>query len=739
MNKEHEREINRTLVIGWSIITVVLMVAYFFEVQKGETGISYFWLFLVFLMVPYLTGLVFYLHDKETFRLKYTYVFGFMFTYYFILFTGSSDLRFAFAFPMIALLVLYHKKDLIIWFAVLTLIGNGMLIYMDFARGLIDIHNSRNAEIKVALLLLVCIFGYEASRIYQRMYDKNVEATNKITENSLQMRDLVMQTITTVARTIDAKDEYTEGHSQRVAEYSRLLAVELGKTEEEADNIYYVALLHDIGKIGIPDNVLHKPGRLSKEEYELVKQHPTVGADILRDIKAFPGIDIGAHYHHERYDGLGYPEGLKGSQIPEVARIIAVADSYDAMNSNRVYRHHFKKDIIIREIEGCKGSQFDPVIADAMITLIKQNKILDKLSALSAMPERRESTQSKEVEGLLRINKLLLDSLAGDYSERYLVESLSDEMTMNRVISEITDDLKERNNGCLFLLDVDQLRSTNQNHGYLVGDYCLSAIAQVLIRKDLYLLVARMEGDEFLCYMPDVSSIFEARTRLSKIFNDVVDNIRQIPELSRVTISIGASYSRFNGYYFYKLLGAAEKALFQVKQEGDGGFKIFQEAIEHNKADALEKDLDNLAAIIERRTGNNATGSMEYAQFLKAYELFKDIEDGEASWVQLVLFSLQETQDITEEVSERAAAMEYLAEAISSMIRNVDVTARYSNSQQLVLFMNLPDDHVSDVVSRIIREFYRMNTKENFELVYAVRNVALSEVVDDQNEESAKS
>ena len=725
MKDEHERQLNRRLMIGWGLVTVVLAVAYLMAVKKGQQGMSYFWLFLVFLFAPYLVTVAVYVRNRYSYRLKYFYVFGFMMTYYFILFTGSSQLIFAYIFPMMTLIVLYHKTDLVIWFGGLSVFGNAIVLYMDFNSGEITLENSKETEIKIALLLLFFVFAYEATRLYNSIWEENRKYNEEINEHSLQMKDLVLQTITTVARTIDAKDEYTEGHSQRVAEYSRLLALEMGKSEEEAENIYYIALLHDIGKIGIPDNVLHKPGKLSKEEYELVKQHPIIGAEILSEIKAFPDIDLGAHYHHERYDGLGYPEGLKGENIPEIARIIAVADTYDAMNSNRVYRHHFKKENIIAEIEACKGSQFDPAVADAMINLINENKILDRVSMMKSIPDRREGARNKEIEGLLRINEMLLESLAGDYSDRYLVESLSDEMTLNRVISEISEDLKEHNNGCLFLLDVDHLRDTNQKHGFLMGDYCLSAIAQVLIQRELYLLVARVEGDEFLCYMPEVSSIFEARTRLSRIYNEVVDNVRSIPELSKVTISVGASYSRFNGYYFYKLLGAAEKALFQVKQEGEGGIKIFQEIVEVNKVDALERDLDNLTAIIEGRATQAGAHGMDYEQFKKTYELVRGIDGREASWVQLILFSIQENQNSTEEVADRAGAMEYLAESINSTVREVDVTSRYSNSQQLALFLDLPDDHVQEVVGRIIKEFYRMNTKANFELVYAVRKVSL--------------
>ena len=149
----------------------------------------------------------------------------------------------------------------------------------------------------------------------------------------------------------------------------------MGYTGEELDKIYYIALLHDCGKIGIPDNILGKPGKLTTEEFEIIKSHTTRGGEILSNFKSLENAGQGALYHHERYDGKGYPQGLKGEEIPLIARIICVADSFDAMNSSRVYRERLSKDYIISEFESHKGAQFDPKIADIMLGLIKDGKI----------------------------------------------------------------------------------------------------------------------------------------------------------------------------------------------------------------------------------------------------------------------------------------------------------------------------------------------------------------------------
>ena len=187
--------------------------------------------------------------------------------------------------------------------------------------------------------------------------------------------NMIRESIETFTGFIDAKDPYTNGHSNRVAQYTRLIAEEMGFDGEELDRIYYVALLHDCGKIGVPDNILGKPGRLTDEEFEIIKSHTTHGSEILSHFKSLPNVNEGARFHHERYDGKGYPEGLKGEDIPLIARMICVADSYDAMNSNRVYRKKLTKEDIINEIEKNKGTQFDPAIADVFLKLIKSGKI----------------------------------------------------------------------------------------------------------------------------------------------------------------------------------------------------------------------------------------------------------------------------------------------------------------------------------------------------------------------------
>ena len=172
---------------------------------------------------------------------------------------------------------------------------------------------------------------------------------------------------------VDAKDVYTNGHSMRVADYTREIAKHAGMTLQEQKELYMAGLLHDIGKIGIPDSILNKTSKLTDVEFNTIKSHVKIGADILDNITEFPFLAIGARYHHERFDGKGYLLGLSGENIPQYARIICVADAYDAMTSNRSYRVICDQSYVREEFEKGKGKQFDPEYADIMLWMIDQD------------------------------------------------------------------------------------------------------------------------------------------------------------------------------------------------------------------------------------------------------------------------------------------------------------------------------------------------------------------------------
>ena len=200
---------------------------------------------------------------------------------------------------------------------------------------------------------------------------------NKKTQEILRQRERIerisMQIVTALSGAIDAKDTYTNGHSTRVAEYSGEIAKRAGFAPKMQNDIYMMGLLHDVGKIGIPDSIINKPAKLTDEEYGVIKNHSAMGAKILENITEFPRLTVGARWHHERYDGKGYPDGIAGEEIPQEARIIAVADAYDAMSSRRSYRDVLAQEIVREEMEKGKGTQFDPVYAEIMLKMIEED------------------------------------------------------------------------------------------------------------------------------------------------------------------------------------------------------------------------------------------------------------------------------------------------------------------------------------------------------------------------------
>lgn len=186
-------------------------------------------------------------------------------------------------------------------------------------------------------------------------------------------RMVTQQALETIANIIDAKDKYTKGHSIRVATFSREIARRAGMSPEEQERIFYIGLLHDIGKIGIPDEILNKPDSLTDEEFEIIKKHPQIGNEILQNFTAVEGISEGAKYHHERMDGKGYNNHIQGEDIPKMVRIISVADTYDAITSDRSYRKAFPDEKAIAILRQAAGTQLDPDYIEIAVSMIQEH------------------------------------------------------------------------------------------------------------------------------------------------------------------------------------------------------------------------------------------------------------------------------------------------------------------------------------------------------------------------------
>ena len=222
---------------------------------------------------------------------------------------------------------------------------------------------------------------YNRNLLFNNLIDLHNNLQKQVEERTKELEleknnseKMLIELTQALATTIDAKDKYTSGHSRRVEDYSKMLAEALGKDKKTQQEIYLFALLHDIGKIGIPDEIINKRDKLTEEEYAEVKKHPEIGYEILKSITTLPNLKIAVRWHHERLDGKGYPDGLKGDDIPEYARIISVADSYDAMTSNRSYRSSLPQDVVRAEIKKQIGTQFAPEVAEKMLEIIDADK-----------------------------------------------------------------------------------------------------------------------------------------------------------------------------------------------------------------------------------------------------------------------------------------------------------------------------------------------------------------------------
>ncbi len=330
------------------------------------------------------------------------------------------------------------------------------------------------------ILALRVLHNLELIRL-QRDLSREVERKSK------EKNRLTLHVVQTLAEAIDAKDTYTNGHSGRVASYSREIAKRLGYDEEMQDEIYIMGLLHDIGKIGVSDQIINKPARLTDEEFAEMKTHPGTGSKILQKIKEMPRLSFGARWHHERIDGRGYPDGLKGSEIPEEARIIAVADAYDAMTSNRSYRDLMPQASVRAEIERGKGTQFDPKIADVMLAMIDEDttySMHEGAGEEEAIRSRAEEETVNHMDGIATLPEHLMKLPGFDTGlGLYLCGDTEDYLDALSVFGASISSKSEKINDALSAGDIETYRTlvhSLKSSARTVGAVAVSDLAREL-------------------------------------------------------------------------------------------------------------------------------------------------------------------------------------------------------------------------------------------------------------------
>ena len=537
-------------------------------------------------------------------------------------------------------------------------------------------------------------------------YRKDLQ--RRLDEKTREMERVTIQAIMTVANTVDAKDEYTKGHSMRVAAYAEMVAQRLGWSEEDVQNTYYVAMLHDVGKIGVPDAVLNKPFKLTDLEFRLIQNHTIMGAEILKDFKMFPNVDVGARYHHERYDGNGYPEGLKAESIPLVARIIALVDSYDAMTSNRVYRRRLGDDVVMQELIKGKGSQWDPDLVDIFLELIKEGALTKEWMHEEEMAA--PLFDSEKIFGAVMGSQSVLDA-----STDYLTGVLS----KRQGEFEISAGLRAAG-GCLMIIDLDHFKQINQTHGHLAGDYALKMTADVLCDVCSQGIVSRTGGDEFLYYAEGMKSRNDAVNKVNEILEAFAAKQDEVELLKETELSIGISLSGVDGHEYEELYQRADKALYHVKQNENIRYGFYHSANLVRTPEQSRSDLDAILELIRQRDDRQGAFQVEYGEFAHIYDFMNRFSERSNQETQILLFTLFSSDGRDVKLERMEIAMQCMEQAICKSLRGVDVGTRYSSSQFLVVLMGTEKENVRVVTDRIIQNYFKLYGNKDITLTFDI-------------------
>lgn len=536
------------------------------------------------------------------------------------------------------------------------------------------------------------------------LYDLRYGLERELFKKTKEVEMVTMHSIMSIANTIDAKDKYTSGHSIRVAKCSMAIARELGWTEEEQQNIQYVALLHDIGKIGIPDAVLNKPSNLTEEEFAMIKKHPIIGGEILKEIHTIPHVQEGALFHHERYDGKGYPHGLKGRDIPLFGRIVCIADTYDAMSTDRVYRKRLSDEKIISEYEKYKGTQFDPNLTSLFVRMLKNGYTVENDNSPEA--KRSEST-------------ILLDSVLKECMEEAANISMTDTLTglYNKTYaqSHVEELLRSNHGGALFMMDMDDFKRINDVYGHIIGDQVLKIYAGVMRKASTGAdILCRVGGDEFIMFNTDVKTREAAEARAKKIIKKLAEDVKGLNMLTEVSTSIGIVFANPEDD-FITLCKKADKALYFTKRNGKNSYHFFEDHENEHEDSANNVDISNIRNIIQGRMDfSKGAFHLAYGEFQKVYNFIARYIGRGTQDVQIVLMTVQSRKMDLSGFSGQEEVMAELERAISKTLRSSDVYTRYSSSQYIVILMDANEENGKMVADRILENFHKMQKTDTF-------------------------
>ena len=553
------------------------------------------------------------------------------------------------------------------------------------------------------ILLILCLIR-TIRNIWKMESNKQKKEMDKHRE---QLEEISLQLMQTLSTTIEAKDEYTRGHSYRVAEYSALIARELNWDEDEIRNLKNAAYLHDIGKIGIPDNILNKPVKLTDEELGVIKEHTVIGAEILKNITLIDHVKEAARSHHERYDGRGYPDGLKGEEIPLYARIIAVADSFDAMKSRRIYRSPLDDQVVYNEIFQNRGTQFDPELADIFLKLLDEERVITEKERELFDEDGTGLNMESEIEKFISSVMTTIKTQENIESFDFLTG-----LPMRNRGEMLAAQFMQQDDGYLVFLDMDNLKKMNDLYGHKAGDRALKLLGSLLMEYTRHAVVCRLGGDEFLMFVPKVSKerITEIVTGIQKDFDAEKE---KDPEIRFASVSAGICEVN-KGDPFEECYSKADKALYHVKQNGKGSFFFYYQLEDEKVGDhGTGKDLELVSKALSASGDYYGALELDYREFAKIYEYMNSMEKRYKCHCYLVMVTLETEADSASNIEDIEFALECMEQAIRQKIRKVDVCTRYSSMQYLIILFEADEKRIPNIMERIFGQYREQCGKKN--------------------------
>lgn len=553
------------------------------------------------------------------------------------------------------------------------------------------------------ILLILCLIR-TIRNIWKMESNKQKKEMDKHRE---QLEEISLQLMQTLSTTIEAKDEYTRGHSYRVAEYSALIARELNWDEDEIRNLKNAAYLHDIGKIGIPDNILNKPVKLTDEELGVIKEHTVIGAEILKNITLIDHVKEAARSHHERYDGRGYPDGLKGEEIPLYARIIAVADSFDAMKSRRIYRSPLDDQVVYNEIFQNRGTQFDPELADIFLKLLDEERVITEKERELFDEDGTGLNMESEIEKFISSVMTTIKTQENIEGFDFLTG-----LPMRNRGEMLAAQFMQQDDGYLVFLDMDNLKKMNDLYGHKAGDRALKLLGSLLMEYTRHAVVCRLGGDEFLMFVPKVSKerITEIVTGIQKDFDAEKE---KDPEIRFASVSAGICEVN-KGDPFEECYSKADKALYHVKQNGKGSFFFYYQLEDEKAGDhGTGKDLELVSKALSASGDYSGALELDYREFAKIYEYMNSMEKRYKCHCYLVMVTLETEADSVLNIEDIEYALECMEQAIRQKIRKVDVCTRYSSMQYLIILFEPDEETIPNIMERIFGQYREQCGKKN--------------------------